>query len=248
MIKKSIYDHIHQQSINNTKLFALLIDPDKAVGADLKKLLDLANSVKIDLIYMGGSLLTENTLDQCISTIKEQTDIPVILFPGHPSQIHKKADAIFFLSLISGRNPELLIGQHVIAAPYLKRSGLEIMPTGYILVDSGRETTASYISNTKPIPADKADIAACTAMAGEMLGLKLIYLDGGSGAQNPVPNEMVSKIKENISLPLIVGGGIKTPEEAYNKCKAGADVVVVGNAVEADASLLFELVDAVHTS
>ena len=159
-----------------------------------------------------------------------------------------KADAILFLSLISGRNPELLIGNHVLAAPFLKLSPLEILPTGYLLVDGGVSTTVGYISNTMPIPSSKPDIAVCTAMAGEMLGLKLMYLDAGSGAINHVPFEMVTAVSQTIDLPVIVGGGIKKPESAYGMAKAGADVIVVGNAIEKDANLIHDLVQAVKNA
>jgi putative glycerol-1-phosphate prenyltransferase len=171
----------------------------------------------------------------------------VVLFPGSPSQVSKYADALLYLSLISGRNPELLIGQHVISAPFVKKSGLEIMPTGYMVIDGGAPTTVSYISNATPIPADKNEIAMCTAMAGEMLGMKLIYMDAGSGAKRPINELMIEKVAEHIGVPLIVGGGITEPEKAYLNCKAGADVIVVGNAIEKDLSLIKEISNAVHS-
>jgi putative glycerol-1-phosphate prenyltransferase len=170
----------------------------------------------------------------------------VLLFPGSPAQISRHADALLYLSLISGRNPELLIGQHVISAPFVKKSGLEIIPTGYIVVDGGAPTTVSYISNATPIPADKSDIALCTAMAGEMLGKKLIYMDAGSGAKKPITEEMIAAVAQNIDVPLIVGGGIRDAEKAYLNCKAGADVIVIGNAIEKDASIIEEMAAAVH--
>lgn len=240
-------DILHKMTVlsgKKEKQLAVLLDPDKLTHID--KLIDTANISKVDYFFVGGSLLTSGDMDVCIAKIKEYSDIPVVLFPGSTMQISPSADAILFLSLISGRNPDLLIGQHVLAAPYLKKSGLEILPTGYMLVDSGKSTTASYISNTTPIPYEKADIAACTAMAGEMLGLKIMYLDAGSGAQQPVSVEMISAVKRNISLPLIVGGGIKTPELAFAACKAGADIVVVGNAFEQNPQLLLEISNAVH--
>jgi phosphoglycerol geranylgeranyltransferase len=170
----------------------------------------------------------------------------VILFPGHPSQISGFADALLYLSLISGRNADLLIGQHVISAPFIRQSGLEIISTGYMVVDGGAPTTVSYISNALPVPADKNEIAMCTAMAGEMLGMKVIYMDAGSGAKRPVHESMIATVSEKIEVPLIVGGGITNPEKAYHNCKAGADVVVVGNAVEKDPSLISEISSAVH--
>ena len=152
-----------------------------------------------------------------------------------------------YLSLISGRNPELLIGQHVVSAPFVKKSGLEIMSTGYMVIDGGAPTTVSYISNASPLPADKNEIAMCTAMAGEMLGMKLIYMDSGSGAKKAISESMIQKVASCIDVPLIVGGGIKTAEKAYLNCKAGADVIVVGNAIEKDASLIKEIASAIHS-
>jgi len=215
-----------------------LLDPDKLKRDALAKTVALANKSEVDFIFVGGSLLVSQEFENTIIEIKKRTKIPVVIFPGSPLQISNQANAILFLSLISGRNADLLIGQQIVAAPYLKASSLEILPTGYMLIDSGKPTTAQYISNTLPIPADKPDIAACTALAGEMLGLKLIYLDGGSGAKNPVSAEMIRKVRQTISVPLIVGGGIKTPENAYAACKAGADIIVVGNAAEKDFSLI----------
>jgi putative glycerol-1-phosphate prenyltransferase len=171
----------------------------------------------------------------------------VILFPGSPTQLSKHADALLYLSLISGRNPELLIGQHVVSAPTVRQSGLEILSTGYMVVDGGAPTTVSYISNASPIPQDKNEIAMCTAMAGEMLGMKLIYMDAGSGAKRPVTESMIESVSQKIEMPLIIGGGIIEPEKAYRNCKAGADVIVVGNAIEKDSSLIKEMSAAVHS-
>jgi phosphoglycerol geranylgeranyltransferase len=177
-----------------------------------------------------------------VEALRRQKDIPVVIFPGSNLHIHSEADGILLLSLISGRNPELLIGQHVIAAPILKNSGLEILPTGYMLIESGKPTTVSYISNTQPIPADKEDIAVCTAMAGEMLGLRLLYLDGGSGAINPVPPKMISAVRRNTSLPVIVGGGITSGTKAEQAWLAGADYVVIGNGLEKEPELLDQII------
>jgi len=178
-----------------------------------------------------------------VEVLKKQTTIPVLIFPGSNLHIHSEADGILLLSLISGRNPELLIGQHVIAAPILRNSGLEILPTGYMLVESGKSTTVSYISNTQPIPSDKEDIAVCTAMAGEMLGLQLIYLDGGSGAQNPVPAKMISAVRRSISVPLIVGGGINSGIKAEQAWNAGATFVVIGNGLESNPDILQGIIE-----
>jgi phosphoglycerol geranylgeranyltransferase len=188
-----------------------------------------------------------NQLDEVVQQIKGSCNIPVILFPGSPSQITKYADALLYLSLISGRNPELLIGQHVISAPFVKQSGLEIISTGYMVVDGGAPTTVSYISNASPLPSDKNEIAMCTAMAGEMLGMKVIYMDAGSGAKRSITENMIHAVAQQISVPLIVGGGITDPEKAYRNCKAGADVIVIGNAIEKDASLIKEMAAAIHS-
>lgn len=241
----SISDKINES--RPRKLFAVLIDPDKYDRASLDSLISAVNAYQADLIFIGGSLLTHDHLEETIQQVKENTAIPVVLFPGSLMQISRKADALLLLSLISGRNPDMLIGKHVIAAPYLRASGLEILPTGYMLIESGPLTTAQYISNTLPIPRSKNDIAACTAMAGEMLGLKLIYMDAGSGAEVPVGPAMIELVRKSISIPLIVGGGIRTPEQALLACRAGADVIVVGNAIEEDVSIIQEIAGAVHS-
>ncbi|MGZ5283759.1 MAG: phosphoglycerol geranylgeranyltransferase [Bacteroidia bacterium] len=241
MSKSATYTQIINKAETGKKQLALLIDPDKAGAFGLEHTLRIASEAGVDLIFVGGSLLTENHIRDCVKMVKDNTDVPVILFPGSPSQIHASADAIFLLSLISGRNADLLIGRHVEAAPLLKQSGLEIIPTGYMLIDAGQPTTASYISNTFPIPYNKPDIAACTAMAGEMLGLKAIYMDCGSGAAKPVSPEMIARVKSSINIPLIVGGGIRTKTELHQAFSAGADIAVVGNAVEKDPELLYTL-------
>jgi phosphoglycerol geranylgeranyltransferase len=241
----SIYEKILKN--NNRKSFAVLIDPDKYDPKGLDLVISSALESSVDFILVGGSLLTYDHLEETLQSIKDRADIPVILFPGSILQLNEKADAVLLLSLISGRNPDLLIGKHVIAAPYLKNSSLEILPTGYMLIESGPITTAQYISNTIPIPRLKDDIAICTAMAGEMLGLRLIYMDAGSGAEMPVSPSMIAKVKANISIPLIIGGGIRTPEQAMASCIAGADIVVVGNAIEKDYSCLKEIAHAIHS-
>ena len=246
-MKAVIYNKLVEKKQAGKKSFAVLIDPDKVNAAVLDELTGLSVSAGVDYLLVGGSLVISNHLDECVQQIRRNCDIPVILFPGSPSQISKYADALLYLSLISGRNPELLIGQHVVSAPFVKQSGLEIMPTGYIVIDGGAPTTVSYISNAAPVPADKNEIAMCTAMAGEMLGMKLIYMDAGSGARRPITESMIHAVATHIEAPLIVGGGIVTPEKAYLNCKAGADVIVVGNAIEKDASLIKEMSDAVHS-
>lgn len=245
-MKHELYQQLTERRKLGRKSFAVLIDPDKVDIARLTQLVNLSVEAGVDYFFVGGSLVIDNNLDECIQYLKASSDIPVILFPGSPSQVSKYADALLYLSLISGRNPELLIGQHVISAPLVKKSGLEVMPTGYMVIDGGAPTTVSYISNATPIPSDKNDIALCTAMAGEMLGMRLIYMDAGSGAKRPISEAMIERVSSHIDCPLIIGGGIVTPEKAYLNCKAGADVIVVGNAIEKDASLIREISDAVH--
>ena len=244
---KPIYNSITERKRTGKKSFVVLIDPDKVNNNNMGQLIELAVAAKVDYFFVGGSLVISNYLDECLQLIKKSCSIPTILFPGSPSQVSKYADALLYLSLISGRNPELLIGQHVVSAPAVKKSGLEIMPTGYMVVDGGAPTTVSYISNASPLPADKNEIAVCTAMAGEMLGMQLIYMDAGSGAKLPITESMIEHVSKAIQVPLIIGGGIIEPEKAYLNCKAGADVIVVGNAIEKDASLIREMATAVHS-
>jgi phosphoglycerol geranylgeranyltransferase len=229
------------------KQFSVLIDPDKVTDKGIELLSRYAGEAGADYFFVGGSLLTTDSIAHCIHIIKQNSSVPVILFPGNPLQITPNADAILFLSLISGRNPDMLIGNHVVAAPLLRSMDIEVIPTGYMLIDSGKQTTVSYMSNTTPIPADKADIAACTAMAGEMLGLKLIFLDGGSGAHTPVSAPMIKKVASSIQAPLVVGGGIKTPEKAIENCLSGADIIVVGNSIEKEPALIKEISFGIHS-
>ncbi|MES2518235.1 MAG: geranylgeranylglyceryl/heptaprenylglyceryl phosphate synthase [Bacteroidota bacterium] len=243
----NLLNNLYERKANGQKSFAVLIDPDKVNLDKFDNLLNLCTQYGADYIFVGGSLITDYVMGEVIAKIKERTNIPVILFPGNSLHIHVKADAILLLSLISGRNPDFLIGQHVISAPILKKSGLEILPTGYMLVDSGKQTTVSYISNTTPIPHDKPGIAACTAMAGEMLGLKFTYLDAGSGAMNPVSPEMIAAVRQSVDTPIIVGGGINTTQKAKNALSAGADVIVVGNGIEQNIDLLKEIALTVNS-
>ena len=239
----ALYDKFQDKT---RKKLAVLIDPDKPTDVQIKSIVDSANAADVDFFFVGGSLLTTDSLEHCIKVIKANSDIPVLIFPGNSLQISKYCDGFLLLSLISGRNPEMLIGRHVIAAPYLKLYGNEIIPTGYMLIDSGKATSVSYMSDTTPIPHDKDDIAMCTALAGEMLGLKLIYLEAGSGAEIPVSTSMISKVRQMISIPLIVGGGIKTPEMAADAVKAGADIIVIGTAFEKEPEMLMRFAEAIH--
>lgn len=246
-MEKKIYESLLEKKKKAQKSFAVLIDPDGITSSSLDQLLKVAEKSSVDYFLVGGSLVISNQLDEVVQQIKATSDIPVILFPGSPSQVSKFADAILYLSLISGRNPEFLIGYHVVSAPLVKYSGLEIISTGYIVVDGGAPTSVSYISNATPIPADKNDIAMCTAMAGEMLGMKLMYLDAGSGAKNPISESMIQAVAQKVEVPIFVGGGISDPEKAYLNCKAGADVIVIGNAVEKDPAIITEVSQAIHS-
>ncbi|MCU0429694.1 MAG: geranylgeranylglyceryl/heptaprenylglyceryl phosphate synthase [Cytophagaceae bacterium] len=228
------------------KSFAVLLDPDKLDAATCLATVQRGIDAGIDYFFVGGSLLVKDVLEATLHTIKQHCQIPVVLFPGSTMQISRHADALLFLSLISGRNADALIGQHVIAAPYLKQSGLEVISTGYMLVDCGKPTTVSYISNTTPIPYDKPEIAACTGLAGEMLGLKVIYLDGGSGAAQHISEDMIRAVSSYTSVPLIVGGGINTTEKIEKVLKAGADIVVIGNGIEKDPGLIQKASKTIH--
>ncbi len=241
----NILKQIIKSKEEGKKQIAILIDPDKLNNEELLSLVSKIKSSPINYILVGGSLLSSDQMDEYVGIIKSNIDIPVVIFPGSVHQISHKADGILFLSLISGRNPEFLIGSQVVAAPLLKKSKLEVISTGYALVDSGIQTTASYISNTTPLPRNKVDIAVATALASEMLGHKLLYLDGGSGAKLEVPSEMISAVKKYIDIPLIIGGGINTKEKLETAFNSGADLVVIGTAIEKNQDFLNDVVDVI---
>lgn len=242
-----ILETLKENQKQGKKSIAVLVDPDKVADASaLQHLINLASENCVDYFFVGGSLVTTTNLSEIVKQIKENVNLPVILFPGNSIQIEPSADGILFLSLISGRNPELLIGQHVVAAPIVRNTRLEVLPTGYMLISSGRTTSVAYISNTTPIPDDKYSLAACTAMAGEMLGLQLMYLDAGSGAEKEISARMISAVRKAIHTPLVVGGGINTAQKALTALEAGADMIVIGNALEKDPNLLIEIADKVY--
>jgi len=231
------------------KALAVLLDPDDFAPEPTQHLLHLTRQHPVDFFLVGGSLVLTEHQAALIALLKaEVPQVPVLLFPSHALHVDPAADGLLLLSLISGRNPDFLIGQHVVAAPRLRQSGLQLLPTGYMLVDSGRPTTASYISGTMPLPHDKPSIAAATAMAGEQLGLRLMYLDGGSGAQNPVSAAMIRAVRAAVEVPLIVGGGLNTNEKIGTALAAGADLVVVGNHIERNPDFLAEAVAAVRST
>jgi len=233
IMNSTIYSKILQNIQAGKKMLAVLVDPDKCSNAHLEKLLPLLKLHTPDFIFVGGSQL-KISFSALIETFKTELHIPVVLFPGDVSQFSANADALLFLSLISGRNAEYLISQHVNAAIPIHNSGLEVIPTGYMLVDGGMKSAVEYISNTQPIPRDKNDIALATALAGQLLGMKAIYLEAGSGAQKPVSAEMIQHVKAQLSIPLIVGGGIKSSSQLHAAYQAGADLVVVGNILETE--------------
>nr|WP_315249891.1 geranylgeranylglyceryl/heptaprenylglyceryl phosphate synthase [uncultured Flavobacterium sp.] len=230
-----IYKQILQSKEANQMLLAILLDPDKIIWNNLGYLIEKINHSPATHIFIGGSHVQNNILDELIIALKQKINLPIILFPGNPSQISDQADAILFLSLISGRNPDYLIDHQVDAAPTLKKTKLEIISTGYMLIESGGETAVERISKTKPLDRLKLDLAVATAQAGEMLGNKLIYLEAGSGAKQAVPLEMIQMVAQNIEIPLIVGGGIIDLQGIQNAYEAGADLVVIGTAFENDA-------------
>lgn len=226
--------------------YLVLIDPDKLDRSRLMRLAERCGEEGVDALLVGTSFLMNELLDEVVKAIKSVCDLPVILFPGSSHHLSKHADAILFLSLISGRNPELLIGEHVKAAPFIKRFGIEAIPTGYMLIESGSYTSVEFMSGTRPLPRDKYDIACAHAIAAELLGMRCVYLEAGSGAKLPVPSEMISAVRSQVEIPIIVGGGIRSPEVAREKVEAGADFIVTGNVLEKDPKLLSEFVSAVH--
>ena len=237
----SILESLEIWRSKSIKSIAILIDPDKFQdSSSLKRIVDQCNLCRVDFFFIGGSLLVAGSLSETIGYIKNLTDTPIVLFPGSNLHIDMKADAILFLSLISGRNPDLLIGQHVSAAPILRKSELEILSTGYILVGNDANTTVAHISQTTPIPREKSEIAICTAMAGEMIGMKLIYLDAGSGAREEVPADMIGKVSKSIGVPLIVGGGINEINKISTAFDSGADAIVLGTAIEKDLDFIVQ--------
>jgi len=243
---KSFINTLRENKARGKKAFALLIDPDKHTPGSIEETVCLAAETKVDYIFFGGSFVQSEMANEFVEQIKEIVKTPVIIFPGNQLAVCDNADGILYLSLISGRNAEFLIGRHVITASLIKKSGLEVISTGYMLIDSGAPTSVEYMSNTSPIPRHQADVAAATALAGEMLGLQCIYLEGGSGAKNPVPIEMIKKVRKSIDIPLIVGGGLSSAEGLENVFDAGADLVVVGNAIEKNPKLIIDMMLVVN--
>ena len=249
MTSATIFEKLHQNSNSNGASFILLLDPDEAGRDRLPETIGSAVNAGVDAFFVGGSLLIENHFDDFVGLIKRYSgNIPVILFPGNIQQVSGRADAILFLSLLSGRNPEYLIGQQVAAAPLIHQVGIESIACGYLLIESGRTTSVEFVSNTRPIPRNKTDIALAHALAAQFLGMKMVYLEAGSGARFPVPDEMIRRVSGSVTIPVAVGGGIRTPEEASRKVQAGANMVVIGDLFEQEGygKMLAEFAAAIH--
>jgi putative glycerol-1-phosphate prenyltransferase len=245
----SVYQTMLSTATAKGAAYCVLIDPDKIAADKLPAFVDQASASGVDAFLVGGSLIVDDSFERCIRTIKQHTNVPVVIFPGGVMQISKEADAILFLSIISGRNPEHLIGSQVLAAPIVKKIGLEAISTAYMLVESGKTTSAEFMSNTRPLPRHKPDIAVAHALAAEILGFKMIYLEAGSGAEQSVPEEMIGAVAKHCSVPLIVGGGLRTPEDAHRKVRAGAKFIVTGTVLEQNggADLMKDFASAIHT-
>ncbi|MBK8845278.1 MAG: geranylgeranylglyceryl/heptaprenylglyceryl phosphate synthase [Bacteroidetes bacterium] len=241
----NVLNSILQKCDNHKKQLAVLIDPDKADANSIETICSMCNRASVDLIFVGGSLITHGDLNFTISEIKKNTSIPIVSFPGNHLQISELTDALLFISLVSSRNADMIIGQHIQAAPYIRKKNIETISTAYMLIEGGSNTTAHYLSNSNPIPREKAEIAAATAMAAEMIGYKCIYLEAGSGAKLHVPVAMIAAVKKSISLPILCGGGIRDANTAKLMADAGADVLVIGTAFEHHPALIQEIAEAI---
>ncbi|HTR82577.1 MAG TPA: geranylgeranylglyceryl/heptaprenylglyceryl phosphate synthase [Bacteroidota bacterium] len=246
----SIYQTLLSSSKAKGAAYLILVDPDKIDGDNFAKFVEHATTAGVDGFLVGGSLVLADTFEECIRTMKKSTNVPVVIFPGSVQQVSKEADAILYLSLLSGRNAEHIIGSQVTAAPIIKKMKLEAISTAYMLVESGKTTSAEFMSNTKPLPRNKPDIAVAHALAAEYIGFKFLYLEAGSGAEQSVPEEMVAAVSQHCTVPLIVGGGIRSAEDAHKKVRAGARFIVTGNILEDNGShgLVREFADAIHHS
>lgn len=240
---KGIYSDILEAVTQQKKLLAVLIDPDKFRSENTKSFLKKINASVATHIFVGGSEVEDHTTESLVAAIKEYTSLPIVLFPGDITQITNKADALLFLSLISGRNPDYLIDKHVQAVSKLKQTQLEIIPTGYILIENGKETAVQRVTRTEPMLKNNRKLIANTALAGEFLGMKLIYLEAGSGAIEAISNDIISAVKQEVSLPVIVGGGIRSKKQMDEAYRAGADMVVIGTAFEENESFFRELIN-----
>ena len=229
--------------------YIVLIDPDKNSEKKLEEKISKINNSGVDAIFVGGSLILDNNCERRVSIIKSLSELPVIFFPGGISQLNKYYDAMLFMSILSGRNPHYLIGEQVVAAPIVKDLGIEVIPTGYLIVDGGNNSSVQFMSGSNPIPIEKPDILVAHALAAQYLGKKLVYLESGSGAKKSIPNKLVKAVNSYIDVPIIVGGGIRSPESAYEKVQAGASFIVTGTVIENDSmTMIKEFADAIHRS
>ncbi|WP_298754266.1 geranylgeranylglyceryl/heptaprenylglyceryl phosphate synthase [uncultured Psychroserpens sp.] len=238
---KTVYSNILNSISEDKKGLAVLIDPDKMKPEGLSDFMEKLNKSKANLIFVGGSIVDDHATEILVTEIKRYTNLPIVLFPGDVTQLTNRADAVLFLSLISGNNPEYLIGKHIRAVSKLKGSNLEVIPTGYVLIENGKQTAVEKVTKTKPISRQNVQDIVDTAKAGELLGMKLIYLEAGSGALHPVPAEIISFVKQELKIPLIVGGGIRSQQQLETAYTNGADIVVIGTAFEDDVSFFDEL-------
>jgi|AP95_1055475.scaffolds.fasta_scaffold04211_5 putative glycerol-1-phosphate prenyltransferase len=242
----TVFSHLNSVIDDKGAAYVVLIDPDRKNDDSLESRVDSANESCVDALFVGGSLMMDGNCEKRVKRIKDVSTIPVIFFPGGVGQLNSHYDAMLFMSIISGRNPHYLIGEQAIAAPMVKDLGVETIPTGYMLMDGGTGSTVEFMSGTKPIPMNRSDIAVAHALAGQYLGMKLIYLEAGSGAKEPVATHVVEAVTDALDISVIVGGGIRNPETASAKVKAGASIVVTGTVIEENSNLMSELADAVH--
>jgi len=248
-MKETIFNYLLSVKEEKGAGYIVLIDPDKNSEKKLEEKISKINQSGVDAIFVGGSLILDNNCEKRVAMIKSLSELPVIFFPGGISQLNKHYDAMLFISILSGRNPHYLIGEQVVAAPIVKDLGIEVIPTGYLIVDGGSNSSVQFMSGSNPIPIEKPDILIAHALAAQYLGKKLVYLESGSGAKNPIPNELVKAVNNYIDIPIIVGGGIRTPESAYEKVQAGASFIITGSVIEDDnTDMLKEFADAIHRS
>ena len=241
-----VYNYLEKVIDEKGAAYVVLIDPDRKKESSLEARVESANQNEVDVLFVGGSLMMDGKCNDRVRRIKEASTIPVVFFPGGVSQLNSHYDAMLFMSVISGRNPHYLIGEQTIAAPLVKDLGIETIPTGYMLLDGGAGSTVEFMSGTRPIPMNRSDIAVAHALAGQYLGMKLIYLEAGSGAKEPVSESLVRQVHEAVDVPLIVGGGIRTPEMAAERVKAGASIIVTGTVIEEDSILTADFANAIH--
>ena len=242
----SIFQNLIEIIEKKGSAYIVLIDPDKKNNDNIESIVEKGNRSNVDAFFIGGSLIMDSNYESRVKSIKSNSDIPVILFPGGINQINSYFDAMLFMSMISGRNPQYLIGEQVISAPIIKDLGIETISTGYILIDGGVQSMVQVMSDTNPIPMDRLDAIIAHALAAQYLGMKLIYLEAGSGATKSVNDEIIKSVSKIINIPLIVGGGLRDPETVSAKVNSGASIIVTGTIAEEDSSIMREIASAVH--